>query len=479
MLPTLNLQLSPVESFDDTLSTSLQPLPAAAGDGESGFADVLRLRVDATLTAESMAGELLPQGGSELPVLTDFAPTELANALLPAQPITTEIAVLQPESGPVIEAADSAGPPDLVLQTPVLYPPLEGPVDTTAEPLTVSAPGTGDAAAMAVPSLTVADPVRVASTVSADHANRIDTGVRQEGGPISTPQAALTSLAATAREANPLAPADGAAAPLPATVSSRELGQFRETDKRTAAIALTRPGADAAGRLPIADAIGRLDHAGLQRADRVPELTADTLQPRVLAQQPVQTPQAQPNVQFSPAQLNLQFSQAQLIPAASTAAVTSDVTYAGLTPQSSDLIGTSVRDSAWGSQLGERVVMMAGNQLKSAEIRLTPAELGPLRIQVAVDDGAANVTFHAQHAVTRDAIEQALPRLREMLAETGLSLGQADVSDRGVAEGDRDAGSGDSVSNLRSDGSEEVNADADRETRGRVRTSNGLVDTFA
>ena len=123
--------------------------------------------------------------------------------------------------------------------------------------------------------------------------------------------------------------------------------------------------------------------------------------------------------------------------------------------------------------------MMAGNQLRSAEIRLTPAELGPLRVQVAVDDGAAHVTFHAQHAVTRDAIEQALPRLREMLAESGLSLGQADVSDRGVGGGDRDAGGRDSVSNLTSEGSEETNAGADRELQARTTTPIGLVDTFA
>lgn len=470
MLPTLNLQLSPAELLEDTYSTSLQPLTDAAGEVESGFADVLRLRVDATLTAENTAGELLPQGGSELPILTDFAPTELANELLPAQPITSELVVPQPEPGPVIEAGNPAEPPDLVLQAPVLYPPIEGPVDTIAEPLIASASETGDAAAMAMPSLTVANPVRVESTMPADPADRIDTAGRLEGRPTATLQATVASLAATAREASPLASADDNAAPLPASVGSRELGQLRETDRRTATIALTRQSADAPERLPVADLNRRLDIAGLQRAERVPELTPETLQPRVLAQQPAQIPQAQPNVQFS---------QAQLIPAAPTAAVTSDVTYAGVTPQSTDLIGTSVRDSAWGNQLGERVVMMAGNQLKSAEIRLTPAELGPLRVQVSVDDGAAHVTFHAQHAVTRDAIEQALPRLREMLAETGLSLGQADVSDRGVGEGDRDAGGGDRVSNLMSDGSEEPNADGDRETRGRVTTSNGLVDTFA
>jgi flagellar hook-length control protein FliK len=123
--------------------------------------------------------------------------------------------------------------------------------------------------------------------------------------------------------------------------------------------------------------------------------------------------------------------------------------------------------------------MMAGNQLKMAEIRLTPAELGPLRVRVSVEDGAANVTFHAQHAVTREAIEQALPRLREMLAENGLSLGQADVGEHGVAQGDRDRRADDQVQNQVAGEANDVDMADERDAGSRVKTSNGLVDTFA
>jgi flagellar hook-length control protein FliK len=82
----------------------------------------------------------------------------------------------------------------------------------------------------------------------------------------------------------------------------------------------------------------------------------------------------------------------------------------------------------WDDALGERVLWMTGNGLKNAELRLNPAELGPVRVQISVDDGNATVSFSAQHPLTRDAIEQALPRLREMLADQGLSLQNADVS---------------------------------------------------
>ena len=46
----------------------------------------------------------------------------------------------------------------------------------------------------------------------------------------------------------------------------------------------------------------------------------------------------------------------------------------------------------------------------------------------------ANVTFIAQSAVTRDAIEQALPRLRESFAQNGLELTNADVSQQSFGQ---------------------------------------------
>jgi flagellar hook-length control protein FliK len=123
--------------------------------------------------------------------------------------------------------------------------------------------------------------------------------------------------------------------------------------------------------------------------------------------------------------------------------------------------------------------MLAGVQTRTAEIRLTPAELGPLRVQISVDDGQANVAFQAHSAVTREAIEQALPRLREMLAESGLSLGQADVGEQGVAgrESDGDTAS-DGTSDTQNESPEEHAGNLEGERQETV-ISNGLVDTFA
>ena len=188
-----------------------------------------------------------------------------------------------------------------------------------------------------------------------------------------------------------------------------------------------------------------------------------------------EAPKARPIVNQVAQVLNMQPNPQQPQPAiVPSPAAAPDTGYAATMQQVGDTIPTAVRDPAWGDQIGERVVMMAGNQLKTAEIRLTPAELGPLRVQVSVEDGAANVTFQAQHAVTREAIEQALPRLREMLAENGLSLGQANVGEQGVAGRNRD----EAPATLDAANDAEELPETTPDEGAPARRSSGLVDTF-
>jgi flagellar hook-length control protein FliK len=71
---------------------------------------------------------------------------------------------------------------------------------------------------------------------------------------------------------------------------------------------------------------------------------------------------------------------------------------------------------------------MADSRMGRAELRLNPPELGPLEVSLNVNSDEVSVSFQAQHAATREAVENALPRLREMLAQNGLTLANADVS---------------------------------------------------
>jgi flagellar hook-length control protein FliK len=66
----------------------------------------------------------------------------------------------------------------------------------------------------------------------------------------------------------------------------------------------------------------------------------------------------------------------------------------------------------------------------TAELRLNPAEMGPVHIRIELDGQTANVDFAAQALETRQAIEASLPMLSEALAQAGLSLSGGGVSDQ-------------------------------------------------
>ncbi|MDW8467977.1 MAG: flagellar hook-length control protein FliK [Burkholderiales bacterium] len=69
--------------------------------------------------------------------------------------------------------------------------------------------------------------------------------------------------------------------------------------------------------------------------------------------------------------------------------------------------------------------LSAGNA--AARIEVSPPELGPVELHIRVADGAAHLACAAPHPATREAILEALPRLRDMLAAQGLALGEASV----------------------------------------------------
>lgn len=98
-------------------------------------------------------------------------------------------------------------------------------------------------------------------------------------------------------------------------------------------------------------------------------------------------------------------------------------------------------------ELAQTVTLMMGQKWQEAEIQLEPHGLGKLRIQLTVDqDQQTSVHFVVQHGQTRDLLEQAMPRLRDMLAGQGLQLGQSSIQqqDAGQAGGQQLGQSGQS-----------------------------------
>jgi flagellar hook-length control protein FliK len=97
-------------------------------------------------------------------------------------------------------------------------------------------------------------------------------------------------------------------------------------------------------------------------------------------------------------------------------------------PAATAALDLPVGHAGWDRELGARVLWVVRDQLQHAELRLHPAHLGPLEVRLAVQpDQGVSVQFLSAHAAVRDAVEAALPRLRELFAEGGLTLADANV----------------------------------------------------
>jgi flagellar hook-length control protein FliK len=81
-------------------------------------------------------------------------------------------------------------------------------------------------------------------------------------------------------------------------------------------------------------------------------------------------------------------------------------------------------------QLGAQISLFVREGVQQARLHLNPAELGPITVQIRLDGAGAQVLLAADHALTRQALEQAMPALAGSLREGGLTLTGGGVFDR-------------------------------------------------
>ena len=139
------------------------------------------------------------------------------------------------------------------------------------------------------------------------------------------------------------------------------------------------------------------------------------------------------------------------------------------------VLDARVGEHGWDQALGDKLVWMAGQKQQVAELHLNPPELGPLKITLTLNHDQASAQFVSEHAAVRDALETAMPRLREMLADSGITLGNTSVSTdafREPAQHEPHARPAPTIA---------AAADPDAVARGErpLRSVHGLVDTFA
>ncbi len=143
-------------------------------------------------------------------------------------------------------------------------------------------------------------------------------------------------------------------------------------------------------------------------------------------------------------------------------------------------LDAAIESSEWGSGLGSRIVWGLANVLRAATLAVHPRELGPVTIQLSMGEDEASIHFTSQHVMVREAIEAALPRLREALASEGIRLGDVAVGGGGESgAGDADARAGRSSEDTLSQSRADSAAAASSVAESRSRVIDGLVDTFA
>lgn len=142
-------------------------------------------------------------------------------------------------------------------------------------------------------------------------------------------------------------------------------------------------------------------------------------------------------------------------------------------------VPTPLGSPAWGEDFTQKISWQVSQKIQVAELHLNPANLGPLDVVLKITDNQATAQFTSPHAAVREAVENALPKLREMLSDNGIMLSNASVGDQSPKRSMDDSGS-------RKGGASSGRAAADATTKPSAasltlptRRHNGLVDTFA
>jgi len=142
-----------------------------------------------------------------------------------------------------------------------------------------------------------------------------------------------------------------------------------------------------------------------------------------------------------------------------------------------ETISTPAFTPGWQAETVNTLAQIVLTRTERAELRLHPAELGPVNVRIEMRADQATVQIVAASPETRSALEQSLPQLRDLLATQGITLGQASVHD-GTAQ--RDARPDAWTSAPRSGSIDDPAAAPATDTvRVTLRRPDRLVDVFA
>lgn len=90
-------------------------------------------------------------------------------------------------------------------------------------------------------------------------------------------------------------------------------------------------------------------------------------------------------------------------------------------------IETPLGQGGWHEEIGQKLTWMAGSNSQQADLVLNPPQLGRVEVSLTMNGDQASAVFTSANPAVREALENSLHRLREVLANAGVSLGQTHV----------------------------------------------------
>ncbi len=147
-------------------------------------------------------------------------------------------------------------------------------------------------------------------------------------------------------------------------------------------------------------------------------------------------------------------------------------------------VKTPVGKSGWNQNFSNQISMMVNNGVQHAKIKLNPMSLGPVEAMVKLSGETAVVNLSSLSLTTKDAMENAIPRLKEMLNENGFSQVDVNVSHQEKKEQDSDTSSNNEHGNSTMPGDDQLSeesSDSDSVARAAGLDEQGLkiVDYYA
>jgi len=146
---------------------------------------------------------------------------------------------------------------------------------------------------------------------------------------------------------------------------------------------------------------------------------------------------------------------------------------------SANVINVYPGKTGWDQAISQKVVWMLGAGQQSASLTLNPPDLGPLKVVISVHNDQADTTFISDNDEVRKALESGMAHLRDKMSESGIQLGQANVSTSQQSQQEfQQAAQGRRFDGAKNQTHTNV-IENDNHAKVTVRVSDGLVDTFA